>query len=305
MKLVNVLKLIIRLLLGGMFITTAILKLLSIEEFELYIYSFDLFNYITVTFFSRSLIVFEFLIGIFLIIKVKYRYIWWVTLLTMTGFTLFLIYVAKFRNDTNCHCFGEFIELNPVHSILKNLITIIMLLLTRNEEDYHFRFKKVIVGILLVITIVIPFVVNPMDALYNRIFSEENEEMNVALFEELKQDTILQNLNIDQGRYLLAFYMSGCKYCRLGMKKIQSIVERNEIEVDKIKIIISGSEKRIEDFKTNTKTENYHFYVIPPPVSINLIYGIYPTFVLFEDGKIEKVTSFRGINEDELVEFLK
>ena len=305
MKPVDIMKLIIRLLLGGMFITTAILKLLSIEEFDLYIYSFDIFNYATVTFLSRLLIAFEFSIGILLIIKEKYRYVWWITLLTMVGFTLFLFYTAKFRNDTNCHCFGEFIELNPVHSIIKNLITIILLLLCRNEVDYHFRFKKMVVGILITAAIAVPFITNPTDALYNKIFAEE-KEIDASLFEDLKQDTLIQNLNIEQGRYLLPFYMSGCPHCKLGMKKVRSIVERNGIDTDKIKVMISGSEEGVEKFKTNTQTENYHFYVVSPYLSIALVYGTYPTFLFVEDGKVKKVVAdFRGINEEELIEFLK
>ena len=39
----------------------------------------------------------------------------------MIGFTLFLIYTAIYRNDANCHCFGSFIEINPVESIIKNI----------------------------------------------------------------------------------------------------------------------------------------------------------------------------------------
>ena len=43
----NIIKLIIRLLLGVFFISTAVLKLLSIDSFEVYIYSFGIVNYVT------------------------------------------------------------------------------------------------------------------------------------------------------------------------------------------------------------------------------------------------------------------
>jgi len=304
MKPIDIIKLIIRVLLGGLFIATAILKLLSVEEFELYIYSFNLFNFITVVLLSRLLIAFELLLGIFLIMKIKYRYTWWLTLFTMVGFTLFLVYVAKFRNDNNCHCFGALVELNPVHSICKNILTIIMLLFVRSEENYRFRFKKLVIGTLIAAGVIVPFVANPMDALYNMFYSEE-KQINLTVFEELKQDTTLTNFNIDQGNYILTFYMSGCKYCKLGMKKLQSIVEKNEIDENRIKVMISGSEEGIEGFKTITKTENYNFYSLSLITSINLIYGIYPTFVFVEDGKVKKVVDFRGIDEKEVVEFLK
>ena len=97
----SVLKLTIRLLLGVFFIGTAVLKLLSIDNFEIYIYSFGIVNYVKVTFLSRLLIFFELLIGISLILKIYFKQIWRLTMLMMASFTLFLIYAAIFRNDSN------------------------------------------------------------------------------------------------------------------------------------------------------------------------------------------------------------
>ena len=110
-----------RLFLGALFVVTAVLKLLSIDNFEIYIYSFGLFSYTWTTFFSRLLIFIELLIGISLILKICFKKIWWLTMLMMAGFTLFLVYAAIFRNDSNCHCFGDLIELNPTQSIFKNI----------------------------------------------------------------------------------------------------------------------------------------------------------------------------------------
>ena len=80
----------------------------------------------------------ELLLGICLMSKMLYKYAWWLTQLMLLGFTFLLIYIAIFRNDTNCHCLGDFVELNPVASIIKNLVTMALLFLVKNEEDYQF-----------------------------------------------------------------------------------------------------------------------------------------------------------------------
>ena len=85
----SVINLTIRLLLGVFFIGTAVLKLLSIDNFEIYIYSFNIFSYITTTFFSRLLIFIELIIGISLIFKICFKQIWWLTMLMMVFFTIF------------------------------------------------------------------------------------------------------------------------------------------------------------------------------------------------------------------------
>ena len=118
---------------GGVFIIAAILKLISIDEFEIYIYSFNIFSFLLTTFVSRIIIIGEFILGLFLILKINYRFVWKTSLIILILFTLFLTYVAIFRRDSNCHCFGELIELNPLESIVKNLILILLLLLSQQS----------------------------------------------------------------------------------------------------------------------------------------------------------------------------
>ena len=304
MNAIKIFQLILRLLIGVMFLTTAILKLLSIDELELYIYSFEIFNYITVTVLARFVIAFEFLLGIFLLLKQFYKPVWWLIQLTLTGFTLFLIYAAIFRNDANCHCFGDFVELNPLHSIIKNVITIALLLFIRKESDYQFRFRKLVVGICFAVAIIVPFVVFPMDALYNK-FKSPNDPINFAAFEKLQQDTALKDFNIEHGNYLVAFYISGCNFCKLGMKKINSIVEKHDLDINRIKIFISGSDEGIEAFKKEIAVFDYPFFKLSPYQAIDVTYGSFPTFLYVCDGKIVKSFNLRGISEEELVNFLK
>ena len=118
---------ILRIGIGGMFVIAAILKLMSIDEFEIYIYSFNVLSFLLTSFVSRIIIAGEFILGLFLILKINYKFTWNATMIVLILFTLFLIYVAIFRNDTNCHCFGELVELSPVESIIKNVIAMILL----------------------------------------------------------------------------------------------------------------------------------------------------------------------------------
>lgn len=308
MKPIDVAKLILRFLVGGMFISTAILKLISIEEFELYIYSFDIFNYVIVAVLSRFLIAFEFLLGIFLILKIHYKYVWGLTMLTMIGFTLFLCYVALFRNDANCHCFGEFVELDPISSIVKNIVTIVLLLLIRKENDCQYGGRKWLRNLLLGLGIsaaaIIPFTVQPMDGLYAKLYASE-DGVNLTAFEALKMDTTLHNFSVEDGDYMLAFVISGCKYCKIGMKKINSIVEKHDLEHAKIKIMIAGSEQNIENFKELTGIEDYPIFPMSPITSIRVVNGSFPTYVYVKDGEVQKSIDMKGIDENELVNFLQ
>ena len=299
----GVLRLTIRLLLGAFFIGTAVLKLLSIDNFEVYIYSFGLCSYTWTTFFSRLLIFIELLIGISLILKICFKQIWWLTMLMMAGFTLFLVYAAIFRNDSNCHCFGDLIELNPTQSIFKNIITIALLLLIRKEQSHNYKplLRKWLVALTIVTAFVISFVLLPMDIIYNKIYSEKENVNTVAFYESMSDSTFV---DLQHGRYLINYALAGCKYCRIGAEKLTLMVDRHGIPHDRIKFIIGGSDEAIGRFIESTGTSDYEHWKIPAPEFMAITYGKFPLYVLIEDGKVVKAGDFR-ILDDEIIESLK
>ena len=298
----NIIKLIIRLLLGVFFISTAVLKLLSIDSFEVYIYSFGIVNYLTVTFLSRLLIFIELLIGISLIFKIYFRQVWWLTMLIIAGFTLFLIYAAIFRNDSNCHCFGSLIELDPSQSIIKNIITIVLLLFIRKEQSHDYKplMRKWLIGISIAVSIIIPFVLVPMDVIYNKIHSEKENINTVAFYESLSDSTYRE---LQQGRYLINYALAGCKFCRIGAEKLVLMVEKHNIPHEKIKFVVGGNDDAISKFIEKTNTSDYEHYKIPAPELMSITFGKFPLYVFLEDGKVVKAGDFRILDDDVLMEF--
>jgi len=296
-------KIIIRLLIGVVFIISAVLKLISVDHFELYIYSFGIFNFFITSLLSRLLITFEFLLGIFLIFKILYQKTWWISMLTMIGFTLFLIYVALFRNDSNCHCFGNFVELDPTGSIFKNIAIILMLLFIKNQKEWNLRFKNWIITIFIGIGFIGSFVIVPPDALYNKIYKPKSK-VNKTIFNEIVQDSSMQEISKVEGDHIVAIYVSGCKFCKMSMQKMDQIFIRNHIPKDKLKIIILGNQSSVDLFKKETKTDNYKFYTFNNPILlVNLVYGRFPTIIYLQNKEIYKVINYRGINEKEMVDF--
>ena len=301
-KVWDISRLTIRLLLGVFFIGTAVLKLLSIDNFEVYIYSFGIVNFVTVTLLSRLLIFIELLIGISLILKICFKQIWWLTILMMVGFTLFLIYAAIFRNDSNCHCFGDLIELDPRQSIIKNIITIALLFFIRKEQslDYKPVLKKWLIASTIVVSLVVSFVLLPMDVIYNKIYFEKENVNTVAFYESISDSTFV---DLQYGRYLINYALAGCKYCRIGAEKLTLMVDRHGIPHDRIKFIIGGSDEAIARFIELTGTSDYEHWKIPAPEFMSITYGRFPLYVFIEDGKVVKAGDFRVLDDEIIDEF--
>ena len=302
-KTATIIKTIIRILIGLMFIVSAVLKIFCLDTFEIYIYSLDFFGFVFSGFVARCVIAAELLLGSFLIAKILYKPTWWLTMAMMIVFTLFLVYVALFRNDANCHCMGELVELNPAWSIVKNLVLILLLLLIRKEDDWHFR-GKVALGIsLLVASVAVPFALFPMDSFY-QIFSREEQKVDMAKFSQFMQDSTAQALQLDRGNYVIGYLASGCKYCKISASKIHTIFQNNQLDSTRLVFMIWGSEKSVRSFQEETETQGYRYESINPVEALNIVFGQFPTYVYVHNGQVERVANLRGLEERYTVDFL-
>ena len=316
---------ILRIGIGGMFVIAAILKLMSIDEFEIYIYSFNVLNFLLTSFVSRIIIAGEFILGLFLILKVNYKFTWNATMTILILFTLFLIYTAIFRNDTNCHCFGQLVELSPVESIIKNVIAMILLSIDKwtnlkvqsskfNAQSSTFKVQRSKFNVqssLLIATstLLIVFVVSPPDVIYNKIYSEEKEISSYVLqdsFDDIvkinfENDTIVLDstavLETRERNLMIAIVSSGCKYCHLGVKKLSMIMKRKGTDTENVNVFIWGSDDGILNFIKETDTEDLSYWKINPRQAIDITYGRFPVFIWLEDGEIVDIGDFRNITE--------
>ena len=298
----------INIVIGSVFIIAAILKLMSIDEFEIYIYSFDIFSFLLTTFVSRIIIIGEFILGLFLILKINYKLTWRLTFISLILFTLFLIYVAIFRQDANCHCFGELVELSPLESIIKNLVMIALLILGQRTTDNGQQTQAQSSKLLVLSSTFLVFIISPPDSIYKMIYSTEKEISTVDLYksfdEVVKIDFTEEGLVFDsissfkeKENQLIVVVSSGCKYCRLGLKKLSLIMKNEDLATDNVDIFIWGSPEGIEDFRNETMTEDYSYWHIMPNRAIEITYGRFPIFIFLKEKDIIKIGDFRDVDD--------
>lgn len=318
---------IIRLSLGAFLITTAVLKLISIDSFELYIYSFNIFSFVTTTIISRIVITVEMLLGLWLMLKIFYRETWLLCMSMMVAFTIFLIFAYFDKGDESCHCMGEIISMKPGHSIIKNIVIIMLLVLIKvgRGDKVTRRGQWLGAGTTLAISFIIPFVIVPNDMIYNKLFSKEERLNREAFYEsvsdstyniflnvlpEMKDDSIIfveeeRHMNIGEGRYMINYAIAGCKYCKMGAERLSIMFEKHEIDKGKLRFVISGGPISISMFMKMAGTKEYGHWKIAPHKMMELTYGEFPQYVFVENGDIVYTGDFRHLDETEIIEFLK
>ena len=142
------------------------------------------------------------------------------------------------------------------------------------------------------------------------IYSTEKEISTIDLeesFEDVKkidfeEDIIvfdsISRFNLNEDNTMIIVVSSGCKYCKLGVKKLSMIMEREGNDIDDVDIFIWGSPEGIKAFREDTMTENYSYWHILPNKAIDITYGKFPIFIWFDKKEIVKIGDFRDLDDD-------
>jgi uncharacterized membrane protein YphA (DoxX/SURF4 family) len=287
---------------GIVFCISAILKLLSIESFEIYIYSFQLFSLNFSYLVARFIISAELILGIMLILNLLKRYTYIITLSVLTIFTAFLLFVHIIAgNQENCHCFGDIIKLDIVSSVLKNILLIALLLISKNSSLFHLRFEKIIIALLIMAAFVSVNIVSPPD---NWISSQKNAELNEKALTEAFSNNILEE-ELKYETKIICFYGTGCKYCQLMDKKLSLIQKRCPEAEMNFTGVFWGNPENYEKFIQNSGINFTKTYLISPVTFLEITNGKMPVVIIMKDGLITDKFKYNNLQEDIFIKSIK
>ncbi|NDV46516.1 hypothetical protein D0T49_05600 [Paludibacter sp. 221] len=289
-------------LIGIVFIVSAVLKIISIDAFELYIYSFDFVGLSLSAFAARCFVGAELVLGVGLLLNFYPRFFRICSLLLLLVFSLFLLYVLFFYgNEDNCHCFGDLIEINPLPSLIKNILLIIILIAAKNVEAFNFGRKKLLTILLSVVLFLSIFVVLPPD---NWFGSQRNTEFNEDALTELLMDEDAVSQDLSSGVNILCFFGVGCRYCELAAKKLYLIRQNNpDLEMN-LTGILWGKNERYQKFREETKLDYSQVYFIEPARFLEITNGRMPLVLVLKDGEVVQSLNYANIQEHSMIDIL-
>lgn len=281
-------RIVLRILVEVIFCLSAVAKLVAIDDFELYVYSFGWLPLNVSYVAARLCIGWELVLGVLLMAG------WWkktvrlATLLTLVAFSLLLCYLALVGRNESCECMGKLVEMSPTVSLLKNAVLIMLVLLglrekgeMRNEKGE--RWKVVVVFVVGLVLLALPFVVSVPDSWG---FGPNREPYGeTALKEATEGDGALLRMGVGEGRKLVVFVTPKCPYCKLARKKIDGMKHRHDLK--------EGSVVYVEPTD------------IGEEVWFGITYGSRPMLLLMENQEVKATYHLRNVDEDEIVDFLK
>ena len=134
----RILDLVIRFIVGGLFIFSGLIKLndpigteIKLEEyFDVFASDFGSFFEFFIPFalpIGMILIVLEIVLGVAVLINYNMKKATWVLLVLILFFSFLTFYSAYFNKVTDCGCFGDAIKLTPWQSFYKDLILLVLI----------------------------------------------------------------------------------------------------------------------------------------------------------------------------------
>ena len=279
--------LVLRGLLSLFFLLSAVAKLMAIDDFELYIFSYGFFSLNASFIMARLCIAAELLVALFIALGWWQRWVNLATFLLLILFSLFLGYAALIGRTDSCQCMGRWVDFNPVQSLLKNAVLIALLLLYSKwigpAAPVIRPTRIVLTAVMVVAVMAAVFCISVPD---NWMFGPEESRYDRALLEQsIGPDGALADQGLAEGHQLVAFVTRGCPYCRMTREKLGSIANRHHLDTSRI-----------------------HYYEpsdLPAGLFVQITYGQRPFVLLLDNGTPVVTYHYRNISERQISRFLQ
>jgi uncharacterized membrane protein YphA (DoxX/SURF4 family) len=278
MKIMNAARteLVLRILLGSVFIFSAISKLVSVGLFEIAIVDQGLAaTREQAAWPARLVIAFEMFLGVSLLFPYFLkRFLIPLAILTLAAFTLLLGYQLTFGEQSqDCGCFGELLPMSSGESLVKNFVLLGMSLwffrITREGKR-----KIVIPALLAVGSVAAVLLVAPVRQDYDGIFAKYTQFENAG------------RVDLTKGDKLVATFNAECEHCQETAKDLDTLATKSANFPKIYVLMFSESEATIADFSQKTNTA-FPYHVISEGEFFDLIGNRPPRIYWLQDGQIK------------------
>ena len=303
-KVFGIVPIVIKVLLGLVFIASAVMKIVDMDQFEIYVYSYHFFSLNFSFLVARAAIIVELVLGIGLVSNTLPKFYWWGSMVMLVGYSLLLFYALYMGRTDNCHCFGDFLQLDPKHSLMKNGVLILLFLPLYWIGEWKTPFRWLILCLAIIASSIAVFVISPPDNYTPSYDPEQN--LQVELFDEMLDEAPLDSLNLREGKQIVCFFSTGCDFCQMAAHKLSLMQQFNDFPADRITYVFMGKEEGVELFYEKSESAQYRDILYPDVVRLlTVINGAFPTLVFMENGKPVYEYGLRSMKEEEIKAFMQ
>ena len=273
----------LRMALGLIFIVSAILKLVGIDEFEIYLFSFNVLQLNAAFLFARLVIIAELLVGIGLLANIWNKFVDTCALLMLVVFSVFLCYAALIGRTDSCHCMGPLVSMG--------------------SRPWKWRPRWFVWLPVVLAPVVTVFILSAPD---NWLFGPSDELYDAEMFKQsVADDGDLAQLHLDEGRHVVAFLSPGCSFCRMADEKLTYICRRDGLDSAAFVYLLPSTDSIQSTLSLDSVSFLRPGYRVPVMTFLKITYGQRPMVFLLDNGNVEATFHYRNIDEHRIDSFLR
>jgi thiol-disulfide isomerase/thioredoxin len=286
------------------FIVSAILKVVDMDKFEIYVYSYHFFSLNASFIVARLAIILELVLGIGLVSQTLHKMYWWGSMAMLGGYTLLLIYALTLGRTDSCQCFGDFLQLDPKQSLIKNGVLVLLFLVIYRMESWKTPFRWLILILAVMASSIAVFVISPPDNLTSN--SDPDQNLQMELFDEMLDTAPLDTLNLHEGKQVICFFSTSCEYCQMAARKLSLMQQFYGFSKESITYLFMGNKESIADFYKQSESAQYRDVLYPDVAHLlKTVNGNLPVIVFLEDGAVVHEYGFRNMDEAEIKAYMR
>lgn len=291
---------IARFVLGVVFVASALLKMISLTNFELYLFSFGIGSFDTCSLFARLLIIGEAVLGFWIATGFARKWSNALTAFVLAAFSLFLVRNLLVGDNRSCNCFGSLIQTPPGVSLVKNAVMAIVLAVAWTKGNLISKVRSRHLLLAAVIVTASVFTLSPPD-MYFRRNADREVNLSHSQWEDVVRDYSLP------GKRIVCLFSTQCQHCINCVSKISGFVSRGECDESSVyEFFLRTTDDPMETMITDFNGEfDFQHDILPADIFISLTNGAFPIVLLTEDGRVVREYDYFSIDEQEVKDFFR
>jgi hypothetical protein len=272
--------------LGGVFVLSAVAKMLSLSAFELYVVQQKLLPSRELAAYAvRGLLAAELFLGLACFTRAWFRRLTLPAMGAMLlGFSVYLAYLGFVKGDTeSCHCFGELLPMSPLHSLVKNvaLLTIVGYLYKGTQSWPRGRWwLPAVLAVISALVVGLGFPVRHIAVAPPAPAGvpAPPQESRFARFREFDG----RSVDLAQGVNLVAFVSLDCEHCQALVTRLGEVARQQALPP--VYLLCLGDAADAPLFLAETGSD-FPAACIEPGVFFDYIGEAPPRLYLLQDGQ--------------------
>ena len=284
----KIISILLCVLVGIYFIFSGYAKIIHTEILEYTLVNSFGINWSFAPIAARLIIGLEFLLGALLCFQIwLFKFTLPATFALLAMFTIYVLFGIVSENPESCNCLGDVLQLTPWQSLGKNVLLIILLLIiykNYSKASTNLFHKKYFIAILFALSLVLPFVLFPVETQVSQYKYVDNLDQTLQLDSVYTNQDKAQIPSIDfrEGKHIVAFLSLTCQHCRMAALKLATIHKLNPALP--IYFILNGKKEKLADFHAFTRSTSVPQSFLRGQNFIILAGLELPTIMFIENG---------------------